>query len=518
MRKISNWIKKNRREFIILILVIGIAAFMRLYRIDEYMTFLGDEGRDALIIKRILTTGDIPLIGPPTSVGNMYLGPLYYYMMTLPMALFWLNPVAAAVQVAILGTLSVGLIYYLAREWFGKLAALVASVLYAFSPVNIIYSRSSWNPNPAPFFALILILSLYKAYITKNFNWFILSGIAGAFAVQMHYLALILLPVAGVLWLYQLHDFSKNKKGKNFWKGTFIGITIFLILMSPLLIFDLKHNFVNFKAVQTFFTNRETTVNLNIFNTLERYPSIYGYSLVGRYITGDNGFLRVFVSIILFVPLLISLYLWKIGQIRGSKIKWPIIALYIWMFIGVTGLVLYKQTVYDHYLGFINPAPFLILGSLVVTVVFFKGFTKKIFYGLFLGLVIVLLIGEIIRTPLTASPNNQLKRTQEISRYIIQKSNHKPFNFALISKHNYDAAYQFYLDYYGFKPKELPSEKTDQLFVVCEDEVCKPIGHPKHEIAAFGWAKIAEEDKFGNIRIFKLIHNPQEEVANENKN
>jgi asparagine N-glycosylation enzyme membrane subunit Stt3 len=70
------------------------------------------------------------------------------------MAVWWLNPMAAAIMVALIGTISVGLIYYFARQWFGKIPAFIAAFLYAISPVNIIYSRSSWNPNPAPLFAL----------------------------------------------------------------------------------------------------------------------------------------------------------------------------------------------------------------------------------------------------------------------------------------------------------------------------------------------------------------------------
>ena len=83
------WIFLDKLSFLILAGILGLAAILRFWKLPEYMTFLGDEGRDALMIKRILETGDIPLIGPPTSIGNIYLGPLYYYMMTLPMAIFW---------------------------------------------------------------------------------------------------------------------------------------------------------------------------------------------------------------------------------------------------------------------------------------------------------------------------------------------------------------------------------------------------------------------------------------------
>src|SRR5690348_8635362 len=114
------WIKKNRLETLVLVIILALTLGLRLYKISGYMTFLGDEGRDALVIQGILVNHHIPLLGPPTSVGNMYLGPLYYYMMAIPMALFWLNPVAAAVMDAAIGTATVFLIYFFGRSWFGK--------------------------------------------------------------------------------------------------------------------------------------------------------------------------------------------------------------------------------------------------------------------------------------------------------------------------------------------------------------------------------------------------------------
>ncbi len=132
-----TWLKKNRIEVLIFVAILSLAAFFRFYRINEYMTFLGDEGRDALVVKRILVLHQTPLLGPPTSIGNMYLGPLYYYMMAFAMAFDFMNPVAAAVMVALIGTITVGMIYFLSRVWFGKQAAVVASLLYAFSSVTI---------------------------------------------------------------------------------------------------------------------------------------------------------------------------------------------------------------------------------------------------------------------------------------------------------------------------------------------------------------------------------------------
>lgn len=480
-------IKEQRWTFFVLLLILALAAYLRFYNLPGYMTFLGDEGRDALMIKRILITGDIPLLGPPTSIGNMYLGPLYYYMMSVPMSIFYLNPVAAAGMVALIGTLTVALVYYLGKSWFGRLSGLLSAFLYAISPVNIIYSRSSWNPNPAPFFTLLFIFSFYQIYKRGNFLWLILTGVSLAFAVQMHYLALILVPIAVILYFRQII----SGKRKNVLSGTVLGVLVSLILMSPLVIFDLKHNLMNYRAVTTFFSNRETTVNLNPINTLGRVVPIYKDNLVGRYMTTSDPTVTPIVAVLIILTL-----------IYGARKNWAIQTLGIWLLVGVLGLALYKQNIYDHYLGFLNPAPYLLLGGSLVL------FRKKIWFLIIFLLVIYLAYLNLSKNPLKDPPQNQLDRTQEISRFVIKASEEKPFNFALIAKSNYDAAYQFYLGLYGYKPKQVPFDITDQLFVVCEDELCDPPTNPKQEISHFGMTNVEWVKEVRGIKVYKLIHSP----------
>lgn len=500
------WLKKNRLEAVIIGLIILTAFLLRVYRINEYMTFLGDEGRDGLVVKDILVNHHFPLLGPPTSVGNMYLGPLYYYMMALSMTVSWLNPIAAAVMVAVIGTASVGLIYYLAREWFGFLPAATSSLLYGLSPVNIVYSRSSWNPNPAPFFSLLGILGLYNFYKSHDTRWLILTGASLAFAVQMHYLALILAPIFGLLWLRELAQKVRGEeKYKHFWMGTVLAVLAFLVLMSPVAIFDFRHNFMNFRAVSAFFLeDRSTTVNLNIFNTLGRIWPVYANNLIGRYLTGENVGLVWLVSILLIEPLGWVIF----RRIRyKEKFKWPYLALGVWLVIGILGLSLYKQTIYDHYLGFLNPVVYLLLAALLGLVLSLKANFRLIVVGLSMVLIVCLVVVNLMRSPLLNPPNKQLQRTQAIANFLIDKAAGRPFNFALIAEHNYDAAYQFYLDLYGHKPKQLPFDITDQLFVVCEDAICSPVGHPKYEIAAFGWTRIDYEQTVEGVKVFRLVHN-----------
>ena len=331
--------------------------------------------------------------------------------------------------------------------------------------------------------------------------WLLLTGAALAVSLQMHYLSLILIPMAGILWLHEiLYRKYQKKSSKNLIKGTLLSVLIFLIIMSPLFWFDLRHDFLNYKAITHFFASTNTVTG-NIWENFLKIPGLFTYNLVGRYMAGQNIYLQLIVSSLILFVLINGFY----KRVRQKVLDWPIMALGIWLIIGLIGVSFYQQEVYDHYLGFLNPAPFLLLGS-IASINF--GRWERLVNGGILILVITLAFVNLQKNPQLTTPQNQLKRTQEVAKYIIQKAQGKDFNFALIAKNNYDAAYNFYLDLYGYKPKQLPFVNTGQLLVVCEDPICDPTHNAKYEVAAFGMSKIDWSEEFEGVKIYRLIPNP----------
>ncbi len=218
-------------ERLAILLVLLLAAYLRLNQISGYMTFLGDEGRDAVVVRRLLVYGDPILVGPGTSIGNMYLGPLYYYLIAPALFLAGYSPVGPSVLVAVLAVITIGMVYFIGKEWFGKMAGVVASSLYAVAPTVIIFSRASWNPNVMPFFALLCIYAVWRTWRKQEFIWLIVLGIAYAFVLQSHYLGLVLAPVLGLFWFLSFRKIRREKaEKKNFWKRTAIGLFCFLFL------------------------------------------------------------------------------------------------------------------------------------------------------------------------------------------------------------------------------------------------------------------------------------------------
>ena len=116
-------VKKTTLFFIVIMIV---AAFLRLYRFEMFLEFLDDQGRDALIIKKMLIDHTPTLLGPGTSVGKMYLGPLYYYAMVPFLAMTYPEPTGPAYAMAVFGILTVALLYIWGIKFIGERGALIA--------------------------------------------------------------------------------------------------------------------------------------------------------------------------------------------------------------------------------------------------------------------------------------------------------------------------------------------------------------------------------------------------------
>lgn len=499
-------VKNNKTEFVLLILVLLVGAFVRLYKIDQYMTFLGDEGRDVIIVRRLFTELHPPLIGPGTSIGNMYLGPLYYYLMAIPLLIANFNPVGPAIFVALLGVATIFLLWFVTKEWFGKKGALVAAFLYAISPVVIIYSRSSWNPNIMPFFALLTVYGIWRVWQRDGVKWLPVVGFSFAAMMQSHYLALIVLPVILIVWFMTL---LKVKNKKKYWIYSIFGFVVFLLLMSPLAIFDYRHGWHNFAAIKEFFAVRQTTVSVKPWKSLPLIWPIFN-DITTRLVGGTN---RVAGGIVAGIITLTSIYVYLFKREKYSKMRVSVIlVLSLWLGFGLIGLGLYKQQIYDHYYGFIFTAPFIIFGGIFECLVESKRF-KKIGTMLAGILVLILTFFNIQNSPLRHSPNMQLTRTQTIARRVMEVANGEKFNFTIIAERNYDNAYRYFLNIWGAKvtdidPMNTKDTITAQLLVVCElpKEKCDPTHNPKAEVANFGWSKIDVTWEVEGTTLFKLGH------------
>jgi len=504
-------------ELISVVSILVLGLFLRIYKIKSYIVFLGDEGRDVLVVYNILH-GDLTLLGPTSSVGGFFLGPIYYYLMAPFLWLSKYDPVGPAVMVVLFGLATIYLVYVIGKEFFGKIAGLVASLLYAVSPIVIIYSRSSWNPNVFPFFTLSSLYMLYLGIKKKKWYLFALSGFLMGINLQIHYLATF---VGVIMFIYL--TFVEFKLKKEWFKNTIKRYAImlfgFLIGFSPFFAFEARHQFLNTKNIIKFiFDSSDTGLSGNIFMNVEVvFERLFGGLLISfpgnvRHHMFDPDLIMLwYLATVVFGIILIGFFLYYFYKnFKSKEVFQKTFLILIWGVVGIGLFLFYKKPVYDYYLGFLFPFPFLLVGLVASEVI--KKY-KKVGGIVVVCITSILLIINLKFSPILTPGNNQVDQMRSISEFILSKTNNEHFNFALITGGNSDHAYRYFFRLADKDPVVIENSivdpdrntVTDQLFVVCESLPCKPLGNSLWEIAGFGRAEIADEWDVSVVKIYRLI-------------
>ncbi len=515
-KQVKTYIARHKFEIIILLVILLAAAFLRIYKISDYMTFLGDEGRDAIVVKDILH-GHFTLLGPRASAGDFFLGPIYYYMMAPFLLLSNFDPVGPAIMIALFGVATVFLVYYVGLKFFNAKAGLMAAALYALSPLVIAYSRSSWNPNAMPFFSLLMLYLLYVAVKNQSKKMFAVVGLILGITMQLHYLTTFLAVV--VFFFVLIGDFIVGRKkmiAKYVWHylGIFGG---FIIAFSPFLAFEARHGFVNTLTILKFvFADNTTKAYIPHHSFAGNLFDVF-FRIFGRLTTNfpSAGQLKTYPQNELFLwqALTIALAVCSITFLFFAKGKLKILLLSLWLFFGVFLFGIYKKDIYDYYLGFLFPLPFLLIGNLTSSLSE-KIRPKKV--GLVLGFCVfaILMFVNLLGFPFQFPGNRQKDQAKRIAEFVLSKSNGQPFNFALMTDGNSDHLYRYFFEVENRAPVTIenigidPERKsvTSQLLIVCEKKVCEPLGDSLWEIAGFGRAEIAGKWDVPPVKILRLVH------------
>lgn len=217
--------------------ILALAAILRIYNIEHLTTFSADQGRDFLQVKKILD-GNLtllgPQLGPSSSLGNIYLGPAYYYLIAPALWLFNLNPIGPSYLMALLSIASLCLTYVIGVKFISKRVAILASILFAINSDIIEQSRVALNPFPIPLFSLLALLAVLKIIKEKSafWTWPLLMSASLAIMLQLHYLTVpFILITFSVLAIYRK------------FKHLVFALLSFLIAVSPQIIFELRHDF-----------------------------------------------------------------------------------------------------------------------------------------------------------------------------------------------------------------------------------------------------------------------------------
>lgn len=432
---------------IIVVLVFLAGSFLRLYRLPNTLQFLGDQGRDALRVARVFKQGDLLFIGPVTSIGNMYLGPLYYYFMVPWLWLSYPSPLGPAYAVAVLSSLGILLIFRWGSDMLGKKAALVATICFAFSSVVITYSRFSWNPNLAPVFGLLLMWALYRAW-TVSLKYWLLAALAFSVLIQLHYIAMLALLPMVIIFLLQLKElWGQKKRLKQFVVVTCSSLAIVGLFLSPLVLFDLKHQFTNLKAFQqlmggqnsiTTFKPQTQGILAKVWTIIEESHGRSMQLLADMYFGQSRT--RNTITVIAIAAL--------VGLLVRSQKKLTKAQIVVLLFVltAIAGTSLYSHNLYDHYVLYVVPSIFLLFGMIGTFLWDRAWIFGKILVTVFVGGFVLMNLQRLQFQ--TASPSMESLQAGANTIANSLSEDQLPYNVVLLSetKDYYGQNYRYFLD------------------------------------------------------------------------
>ena len=267
--------RSSRLEWLALAGVIVLAAALRLPGLADRGRFDADQGHDMLTLAAFTREGEVPLLGPKTSVGEFHHGAFYYFLLAPAAAVSDDDPVIVTGWLALLGIAAVALTWWLARSIAGPLAGILAGLILAVSPAAIDESTFIWNPNPIPLFAALALAAAWRGHQTGRARWWAVAvGSAGA-VVQLHVLGLVFFIAIFVLALLEL------RSNRSAWRGIVGGLAIVALLFTPLLIHELTTGFLETRLILDYFAGGGAGARDPAFSILFTLLRIVGWPIVG---------------------------------------------------------------------------------------------------------------------------------------------------------------------------------------------------------------------------------------------
>lgn len=320
--------KLGRNESI-LFFIIGLAVLLRFYRLDDLAVFLADQASDSSAVLN-MTRGHLTLLGPITSVGGFYNGPIVYYLMLPFYFLLKSDPISGTVFQSIMSVATIPLLYLIGKKLVNNQVGLITAFLFAISPLMIDYSRAAFNAYPAIFFSTLIIYLFIKTVDYLSLQTVLFLGVLIGFILQMHYLAISFL----ILVLIYPLLFEKALISYRYYFMLLIGM---IIGLAPFLFFELRHHFLNSHLFIKYLLSSKNSVRSPIF-TLQIWPQVSGLLLFGENVTigGAGIMITAITTVLLYIKN-------KVNR------KYLMVFILLWIVVFVVGLV-YGRRMHDHYI------------------------------------------------------------------------------------------------------------------------------------------------------------------------
>ncbi|KKQ34136.1 MAG: hypothetical protein US51_C0052G0006, partial [Microgenomates group bacterium GW2011_GWA2_37_6] len=146
------------------------------------------------------------------------------------------------------------LIVFVGKELLGKKFGILLGILTTVSTAQIAQGVNLTNQSPLALFSLFAIWSMVKYVRTKKIKYLFLLGFSVSFAISLHFQGVALLTLV-------LATIVIERVGL---RGIISAILGLFVPMVPLILFDLKNDFINFQNIIQYYLHDQYKISLDV--------------------------------------------------------------------------------------------------------------------------------------------------------------------------------------------------------------------------------------------------------------
>ena len=314
--------------------------------------------------------------------------------------------------------------YWVASRLWGNKEGLIAAWASA-----AVYSIVSWNVMYTPLLSIIIFYLGNRLLEGKKYFWLAIA--LAIFAGTTH-----LVPASLLIMILTIYFLIKNKPPV---KNILFGFLFGLIWLTPLILFDLRHDFLIFHKIVEFLTAQGS--HSGIINLLAFRGYYRGLTVMGG--DGLNIYWYIFERIFLALTIVSGIALTK----EKSKRIWYA----LWFIFPLVVLLFYWRNIPEYYFG----VPFALLPLFLAFIV------KKFKYAVVLFLIVgsVIQINHVLREEIQVSINDK----KNIASFMTNYAKDRHFNFSYEVPLGEETGYGFIFSWLKHEPENIPEGRLYTL-------------------------------------------------------
>ena len=350
-------------DWLVLAGLLLLAAVLRFVDLATRGTWDADQGHDMLVLRALVRAGELPLLGPPTSIGDFHHGVLYYYLLAPAAALTGADPLGVVAAIALAGVAAVGVTWWLARAIGGPVAGAVAGLLMAVSASAVDESTFIWNPNLIALSSSIALAAAWRGWTGGRAAWWVVAGIGVIVTMHCHVLGSVLLPPIAGLWVADVRRRPADPERSALIRAGLLALALLALSYVPLAVHELGNDYSETRAALAFITGGgEPSAMALPFRLLIVALRVLAWPLAGLVTEAP-------IAALLAAALVVGLLAWRAIAAAGAErtaarwfaatLAWSIVALTV----AASGLAtVIPGLPNDHYHAFADPVVFASVG------------------------------------------------------------------------------------------------------------------------------------------------------------